>query len=58
MPINAHTCSKRALASSLKPRGRKLRPSTCSAGAGSEAKKEIDKRTGSEHAGIQQRRER
>lgn len=35
MPINAHTCSKSALASSLKPRGRKLRPSTCSAGSGS-----------------------
>lgn len=35
MPINAHTCSRSALASSLKPRGRSVRPSTCSAGLGS-----------------------
>ncbi len=35
IPINAHTCSKSALASSLKPRGRSVRPSTCSAGPGS-----------------------
>ncbi|CFE47020.1 Uncharacterised protein [Mycobacterium tuberculosis] len=35
MPIKAHTCSKSALASSLKPRARSLRPSTCSAGSGS-----------------------
>ncbi|COZ46120.1 Uncharacterised protein [Mycobacterium tuberculosis] len=34
MPIKAHTCSSSALASSLKPRGRRLRPSTCSAGPG------------------------
>ena len=35
MPINAHTCSNSALASSLKPRGRSVRPSTCSPGSGS-----------------------
>lgn len=34
MPIKADTCSSSALASSLKPRGRKLRPSTL-AGSGS-----------------------
>jgi hypothetical protein len=35
MPINAHTRSNSALASSLKPHGRGMRPSTCSAGSGS-----------------------
>jgi len=35
MPIRAHTCSNNALASSLKPRGRNLRPSTWLAGSGS-----------------------
>jgi len=35
MPINAHTCSSRALASSLKLRGRSVRPSTWAAGSGS-----------------------
>ncbi len=34
MPIKAHKCSSSALASSLKPRGRRLRSSTCSAGSG------------------------
>jgi hypothetical protein len=31
MPINTHTCSSSAPASSRKPRGRSVRPSTCSA---------------------------
>ena len=35
MPINIHTCSSSALASSLKPRARSARRSTCSAGSGS-----------------------
>jgi hypothetical protein len=35
MPINAHTWAKSALASSLKPRDRSVRPSTCSPGSGS-----------------------
>jgi hypothetical protein len=35
IPINAHTCSRRSLASSLKPRGRSVRPSTRSAGSSS-----------------------